>query len=74
MTDEFSFLQQMQDGKQGEMRLLQNGVSMSQSVVDLEGVTHTIFGTAILELQKGDKVSSLILHDANSNLLKVSKS
>jgi hypothetical protein len=62
MTDEFSFLQQMQDGKQGEMRLLQNGVSMSQSVVDLEGVTHTIFGTAILELQKGDKVSSLILH------------
>ena len=42
------------------MRLLQNGVTMSQSVVDKDGVIHTIYGTAILELQAGDKVNSLI--------------
>ena len=42
------------------MRLLKDGIPMSQSVVDKEGITHAIFGTAILELQAGDKVSILI--------------
>ena len=54
------FLQENNDGKKGEMRLLKNGITISQSVVDEEGKTHAIFGTAILELQAGDKVSILI--------------
>ena len=63
---EISFLQQNNNGKPGEMRLLKNGVTMSQSVLGAlfiygkGGTIQTMFGTAILELQAGDKVSSLI--------------
>jgi len=53
---------QNNNGKPGEMRLLKNGVTMSQSVLGAlfiygkGGTIQTMFGTAILELQAGDKV------------------
>ena len=59
-------LQQNNNGKPGEMRLLKNGVTMSQGLQGAlftygkGGTIETIFGTAILKLQAGDKVSSLI--------------
>ena len=63
---EISFLQQNNNGKPGEMLLLKNGVIMSQALQGAlftygkGGTIETIFGTAILELQAGDKVSILI--------------
>ena len=51
----------MQDsgsGKYSWMRLMKDGVVMSVSIGDDEGINHNIFGTAILKLQAGQKVSS----------------
>jgi len=43
-------------GKYSWMRLMKDGVVMSVSIGDDEGINHNIFGTAILKLQAGQKV------------------